>query len=88
MTFYVENETDADVRLLKDGKPLREFYFDRTNFKTQVGFVPGAPYVLSLPAVKGGDFSIELKEISEDVDFRVVLSEVAMVEEYPEKTFQ
>lgn len=88
MLLYVEDETDADVRLLKDGRPLREFYFDRSNFRTQVGFVPGAPYVLSLPAVKGGDFSIELKEISEDVDFRVVLSEVAMVEEYPEKTFQ
>ena len=88
MLLYVEEETDADVRLLKDGKPLREFYFDRSNFKTQVGFVPGAPYVLSIPAVKGGDFSIELKEISEDVNFHVVLSEVAMVEEYPEKTFQ
>lgn len=84
----VEDETDADVRLLKDGKPLREFHFDRSNFRTQVGFVPGAPYVLSLPAVEGRDFSIELKEISEDVDFHVVLSEVAMVEEYPEKTFQ
>lgn len=84
----VDGETEADIRLCKDGKTLKDFYFDRSNFKIQVGFVPDAPVVLSLPAVKGGDFSMELRNITEDVNFKVTLSEVTMVERYPEKTFQ
>ena len=73
-------------RLEKDGKVLKEFYFNRSNWTTHVGWDPTAPQVESIPEVEGDDFTFTI-ETQDKGEVRVVLTDIPYVEEYAEKTF-
>lgn len=72
-------------RLEKDGKVIKEFYFNRSNWTTHVGWDPAAPQVESVPEVEGDEFTFTI-ETQDKGEIRVVLSDIPYVEEYAEKT--
>lgn len=73
-------------RLEKDGKILKEFYFNRSNWTTHVGWDPAAPQVESIPEIEGDEFTFTI-ETQDKGEIRVALTDIPYVEEYAEKTF-
>ena len=79
----------ADLYISENGKEelIKHIDIDRSNSNTNVGFVPYAPVVVSLPETSGQYFSLKFSGDASSIE-SVKLSEVPRVERYPEKTFQ
>lgn len=77
-TFYVKTK--------KGYKKLCDWDLDRSNSALNVGFVPYAPLVFSLPSVEGDCFRLIFADNYADCIQEASLSEVPRVERYPEKT--
>lgn len=81
-----KGECNVEIAVRKDNGwvTVDDFYMDRSNTSNNVGFVPLAPFVLSLPDVEGSEFRISLE--SKGFIGRIELSENPQVELYAEKT--
>ena len=64
---------------------LRQFVIDRSNPALNVGFVPYAPVVISLPETSASQFRLEMSEEGEAAG-NVTLTSSPMMERYPEKS--
>ncbi len=80
-------KTTAKLWVKKGGKEelLRQFVIDRSNPALNVGFVPYAPVVISLPATSASQFRLEMSEEGEAAG-NVTLTSSPMMERYPEKS--
>lgn len=80
-------KTTAKLWVKKGGKEelLRQFVIDRSNPALNVGFVPYAPVVISLPETSASQFRLEMSEEGE-VAGNVTLTSSPMMERYPEKS--
>lgn len=89
LTFQINNpfRTDAKLWMKKDGRDelVRQFTIDRSNPALNVGFVPFAPVVISLPEVTAEQFRLEMSAGGEGTG-TVTLSSAPKVERYPEKS--
>lgn len=80
-------KTTAKLWVKKGGKEelLRQFVIDRSNPALNVGFVPYAPIVISLPETSASQFRLEMSEEGEATG-NVTLTSSPMMERYPEKS--
>ncbi|WP_347146919.1 glycosyl hydrolase [Parabacteroides goldsteinii] len=80
-------KTTAKLWVKKGGKEelLRQFVIDRSNPALNVGFVPYAPVVISLPETSASQFRLEMSEEGEAAG-NVTLTSSPMMEHYPEKS--
>lgn len=80
-------KTTAKLWVKKEGKEelLRQFVIDRSNPALNVGFVPYAPVVISLPETSASQFRLEMSEEGEAAG-NVTLTSSPMMERYPEKS--
>jgi len=80
-------KTTAKLWVKKGGKEelLRQFVIDRSNPALNVGFVPYAPVVISLPETFASQFRLEMSEEGEAAG-NVTLTSSPMMERYPEKS--
>ena len=80
-------KTTAKLWGKKGGKEelLRQFVIDRSNPALNVGFVPYAPVVISLPETSASQFRLEMSEEGEAAG-NVTLTSSPMMERYPEKS--
>lgn len=80
-------KTTAKLWVKKGGKEelLRQFVIDRSNPALNVGFVPYAPVVISLPETSASQFRLEMSEEGEATG-NVTLTSSPMMERYPEKS--
>ena len=80
-------KTTAKLWVKKGGKEelLRQFVIDRSNPALNVGFVPYAPVVISLPETSASQFRLEMSEEGEAAG-NVTLKSSPMMERYPEKS--
>lgn len=80
-------KTTAKLWVKKGGKEelLRQFVIDRSNPALNVGFVPYAPVVISLPETSASLFRLEMSEEGEATG-NVTLTSSPMMERYPEKS--
>lgn len=80
-------KTTAKLWVKKGGKEelLRQFVIDRSNPALNVGFVPYAPVVISLPETSASQFRLEMSEEGEAAG-NVTLTSSPMMERYPEKS--
>lgn len=69
----------------KDGKlqKVEDFFIDRSNPETNVGFEPYAPIVISIPETTADEFVLKVKKGAVK---EAVLSDQSLVERYPEKS--
>lgn len=83
-----DSRTDRRVKVLADGKVIKEFFFDRHRLDLNVGFEPLAPVVISLPETSASHYVVIIGKYRKpvDVSLEVKLSDSPMVEEWPEKT--
>ncbi|MFA6819200.1 MAG: glycosyl hydrolase [Bacteroidaceae bacterium] len=73
---------------VKDGDNYRsvdKFQIDRSNSAINVGFDPFAPIVISIPETEGKQFRLVVSTAG--IIQKIRLSDVPVVERYPEKTF-
>ena len=77
-TFYVKTDNGY--------KKLCDWDLDRSNPALNVGFVPYAPLVFSLPSVEGNSFRLVFADNCAGCVQEATLSEIPRVERYPEKT--
>lgn len=68
-----------------DYRLLKEFEADRSNPALNVGFIPFAPVVISIPETKGNSFRLELSPEGSS-ELEITLSSQPSIERYPEKT--
>lgn len=89
LTVYVAKAgaTDAELMVKENGnyRLVDRFNIDRSNASINVGFLPMAPVVISIPETEGNSFLLILKKAGIVKDVR--LSDVPAVERYAEKTF-
>lgn len=80
-------KTTAKLWVKKGGqeKLVRQFTIDRSNPALNVGFIPYAPVVISLPEITASQFRLEMSAEGDGVG-EVTLSSSPMVERYPEKS--
>lgn len=80
-------KTDAKLWAWHGGKEqlVRQFTIDRSNPARNVGFIPYAPIVISLPEITASRFRLEMSEEGEGAG-KATLSSSPMVERYPEKS--
>lgn len=80
-------KTTAKLWVKKGGKEylVRQFIIDRSNPALNVGFLPYAPVVISLPEIVASQFRLEMSDEGEGTGM-VTLSSSPMVERYPEKS--
>jgi hypothetical protein len=69
-----------------DYRSVCKFEIDRSNHSTNVGFIPYAPIVISIPEVKGSEFRLVIDKASAGIIDNIQLSNVPKVERFPEKT--
>ncbi len=85
----VEKKFNTEAELfVNEGNSYRsieKFKMDRSNDEVNVGFDAFAPIVIALPETEGKQFRLVVKEAGVIRDIK--LSDVAVVERYPEKTF-
>ncbi|NND15249.1 MAG: hypothetical protein HKN89_02855, partial [Eudoraea sp.] len=82
---------DCELQALIDGKyaTVKEFNFDRRDFRGQVGPIPYGSLAISFPAVKSDQFRLICRNIqaSNDTGFsEVIISEAPVVEDFLGKT--
>ena len=73
------------MRLIAEGSTVKEFSFDRHRSGLMVGFNPEAPVVVAVPEVAGVDFMFEIDSPG-DAEYEITLSEIPVMERYPEKS--
>ena len=73
-----------EVKKGNNWKAIEKHYLDRSNTQNIVGFIPLAPFVLSLPETEGEEFRITFSE--KGFYNKIELSEMPKVELYAEKT--
>lgn len=64
---------------------MKEFDIDRSNFALNVGFIPNAPVVISLPENDANIYKFELSDEGNG-SFVVELSSKSYIERYAEKS--
>ena len=81
-----KGECDMELAVRKNGEwvTVDKYYLDRSNMNPNVGFIPLAPYVFSLPELEGTEFRVTLGETG--FIGKVEISEKPQVEFYAEKT--
>ena len=81
-----EGEGDMELAVRKGDEwvTVDKYYLDRSNTNPNVGFIPLAPYVFSLPEVEGSQFRITLGE--NGFIGKIEISEKPQVEFFAEKT--
>ena len=72
------------VKKGNDWKMIDTYHLDRSNTQNNVGFIPLAPFVFSLPEVEGEEFRVTLSE--KGFIGNIELSDIPQVELYAEKT--
>jgi len=79
--------TNAELLVLENGnyRSVESFTIDRGNANVNVGFLPLAPVVISIPETEGGSFRLNLQKAG--IVKEVTLSDIPAVERYAEKTF-
>ena len=79
-------EGDMELAVRKGGEwvTIDKYYLDRSNTNPNVGFIPLAPYVFSIPEVEGSEFRVTLGE--KGFIGKIEISEKAQVEFFAEKT--
>lgn len=84
--FAGSGATDMEFSVRKDGGwlVLDRYFLDRSNTNLNVGFIPLAPYVFSLPEIEGNEFRLTLGRAG--IVGKVEVSEKPQVEFYAEKT--
>lgn len=89
LTYRVNTpfKTTAKLWVKRGGQEelVREFVIDRSNPALNVGFVPYAPVVISLPELTASQFRLEMTGEGQGRG-EVTLSSAPMVERYPEKS--
>lgn len=89
LTYQVNTpfKTTAKLWVKRGGQEelVREFVIDRSNPALNVGFVPYAPVVISLPELTASQFRLEMTGEGQGRG-EVTLSSAPMVERYPEKS--
>ena len=81
-----EGEGDMELAVRKGDEwvTVDKYYLDRSNTNPNVGFIPLAPYVFSLPGVEGSEFRVTLGE--KGFIGKIEISEKPQVEFFAEKT--
>lgn len=81
-----EGECDMELAVRKGDEwvTIDKHYLDRTNTNPNVGFLPLAPFVFSLPEVEGSEFRVTLSE--NGFIGKIEISDKPQVEFYAEKT--
>ncbi|MDR1676252.1 MAG: glycoside hydrolase family 2 [Tannerella sp.] len=80
-------KTDAEL-FVKEGdtyRSLKKIHIDRSNASLNVGFIPYAPIVVSLPGTQAASFRLVMREAGGG-DAKVTLSSQPKIERYAEKT--
>ena len=89
LIFKVESPIKTQASLqVKQGNTyytVKEFEIDRSNAALNVGFMPYAPIVISLPETRASSYRLKLAEPGEG-KCEMILSETPFIERYPEKT--
>ena len=89
LIFKAHTPIKCNARIsVKEGdtfKLLKEFDIDRSNFALNVGFIPDAPIVISLPKNDSDVYKLEMSDSGEG-DCVVTLSTKPYMERYAEKT--
>lgn len=89
LTYQINTpfKTNAKLWVKKEGQEelVKQFVIDRSNPALNVGFVPYAPVVISLPEITASQFRLEMSDEGGG-DGKVTLSSSPMVERYPEKS--
>ena len=80
--------TDRNIEVFADGKKIKEFFFDRHRVSDNVGFIPLAPVVVTLPETCAETFTVKIAKYRKvaTVNFTVRISDRPAVESWPEKT--
>ncbi|MDR2383501.1 MAG: glycoside hydrolase family 2, partial [Prevotellaceae bacterium] len=90
LEIYINNHAYANAELqMKNGnefKTVKKFVINRTNANLNVGFVPYAPIVISLPEVTSSEYRIAFSHTSGFPVRDIILSATPIIERYPEKT--
>ncbi|MDR2137944.1 MAG: glycoside hydrolase family 2 [Tannerella sp.] len=88
-TYITQTPVKTDAELfVKEGdkyRSLKKIHIDRSNASLNVGFIPYAPIVISLPETQAASFRLVMSE-SGGGDADVTLSSQPKVERYAEKT--
>ncbi len=88
LVLHLSDEGEGDMELaVRKGNEwvvVDKYYLDRTNTNPNVGFLPLAPYVFSLPEVEGSEFRVTLSE--NGFIGKIEISDKPQVEFYAEKT--
>ncbi len=87
LQFNSPVKTQASL-LKKDGdtyQVVKEFEIDRSNAALNVGFMPYAPVVISLPETCASSYRLAMSEAGAG-ECEMTLSEIPVVERYPEKS--
>lgn len=81
-----EGEGDMELAVRKGDEwvTVDKYYLDRSNTNPNVGFIPLAPYVFSLPEIEGSQFRVTLGETG--FIGKIEISEKPQVEFFAEKT--
>ncbi|MDR0725157.1 MAG: glycoside hydrolase family 2, partial [Prevotellaceae bacterium] len=84
---YVYANAELQVKDGGEFKAIKRFVINRTNPGLNVGFVPYAPIVISLPEVTASEYRIVFSNASRDCCIsNIALSGTPVTERYPEKT--
>jgi hypothetical protein len=89
LTYTTQSSINTQAELfVKEGnnyRLLKKIPINRSNASLNVGFIPYAPIVVSLPTTRASAFRLTLREAGGG-DAKVTLSSLPMVERYAEKT--
>lgn len=81
-------KADVELQVEKEGdyKTIKDFVFDRSNMDKNVGFLPYAPAVISIPKTRGDRFRLVFSQVSSDAALsEIKLSSQAYLDRYVEK---
>jgi len=81
----IKTEARLFVKEGNDYKLLKEFGADRSNPALNVGFIPFAPVVITIPETKAHAFRLEISPQGGG-ELDITLSSSPLIERYPEKT--
>jgi hypothetical protein len=84
---YAYANAEFQVKDGRDFKTVKQFVINRTNGNPNVGFVPNAPIVISLPEIASTEYRIVFHNAGRDNCISdIALSSTPVMERYPEKT--
>lgn len=82
----IKTNAELLVKVSDKFQSLRKFQIDRSNSAINVGFAPFSPIVISLPETKASEFRLVIDKKDAGTIASISLSNVPVVERYPEKT--